>query len=65
MRHLVGKTWEPWMGETGVFVSLRWEPRDMWLGLYATWEDCDYPAFTAYVCLVPCLPIVVTFVKSR
>lgn len=67
MRQLLGRTWEPWRQETGIFVALLFEPRDLWVGVYTTWEDCNYDcaAFSVYVCLVPMLPVKFTFVKPR
>ena len=35
-------------------ISIVWEPRDLWLGLY--WDKKDSSRFF-YLCLVPCLPI--------
>jgi hypothetical protein len=37
-----------------VNISLLWEPRDMWVGLY--WQRiCGHTLL--YICLIPCLPI--------
>jgi hypothetical protein len=36
-----------------VRARLVWEPRDLWLGVYR-----DPTRHRVYVCLVPCLPIV-------
>jgi hypothetical protein len=36
-------------------VTLRWEPRDLWVGAY--WKRDS--VVTLYVCLLPCLPIVI------
>lgn len=45
-------------------VRVKWEPRDLWIGLYWTRilghaPSADGMAF--YICLVPCLPIKVSF----
>lgn len=42
-------------------VSLIWEPRDIWIGLY--W-DTSVNAKVWYLCLLPCLPIRFKLVKS-
>ena len=47
-------------------VRVKWEPRDIWLGLYWTRpeEFMGRPPVMRsrrwFVCLVPCLPIIVT-----
>lgn len=49
--------------EEGVTVRIRFEPRDLWIGLF--W---DRSALTGnlclYLCLIPCFPICVT-VRTR
>lgn len=35
-------------------VRLMWEPRDLWLGAYRDTARCRL-----YVCLLPCLPVVI------
>jgi hypothetical protein len=35
-------------------VRLLWEPRDLWLGVYR-----DPTKRRTYICLLPCLPIVI------
>lgn len=42
-------------------VSLIWEPRDIWIGLY--W-DTSVNATVWYLCLLPCLPLRFKLVKS-
>ena len=37
-------------------VHVRWEPRDMWIGLY--WDRVSAEHVRFYVCLVPCIVIV-------
>jgi hypothetical protein len=38
------------------------EPRDVWIGVYWTWAEAgpDGRDFRVYVCILPCLPILVT-----
>lgn len=36
-------------------IRLKWEPRDLWVGLFV-----DTEKGRLYVCLVPCLPIIVS-----
>lgn len=43
-------------------VKLKWEPRDLWVGVYWRKENPYYDggwwgSFDIYVCLVPCFPI--------
>lgn len=42
-------------------LSLCFEPRDMWIGLYWTkgWKE-----WFAWLCLIPCLPLRIHFHKS-
>lgn len=37
------------------FETIRFEPRDLWIGLY--WKPQDR-CVTFYLCLIPCLPII-------
>ena len=47
-------------------IHVRFVPRDLWIGVYVgPWERSveragDYRKRSVYVCLVPCLPIVIT-----
>jgi hypothetical protein len=40
-------------------VRMRFEPRDLWVGVYWTVDKHDecYQSLYVYVCLLPCLPI--------
>jgi hypothetical protein len=44
-------------------VQLLWEPRDLWVGVF--WQRPYYEglarSFTAYLCLLPMLPLRVTY----
>jgi hypothetical protein len=42
-------------------VRLLLEPRDLWVGIYWTWAE---EGLRIYVCLVPCLPILVTMSRE-
>lgn len=45
-------------------VRVFWEPRDLWVGLYWTRVWSSHPSgdgMAFYLCLLPCLPIVVSF----
>jgi len=45
--------------------GIRWEPRDIWIGVYwtkagrTTTLDSDEEGYMIYVCIVPCLPLVI------
>lgn len=39
-------------------VSLKFEPRDLWIGVY--WNR-PYWGLEVYICIVPCLPIKLTW----
>jgi hypothetical protein len=41
---------------------LLWEPRDVWIGAY--WNRMGLDEWVIYVCLLPCLPILVHYVRS-
>lgn len=47
-------------------ISLMWEPRDMWVGLF--WDKkvwtTSVPERTWYFCLIPCLPIRLKLVRA-
>ena len=54
----------------GVSFSIKWEPRDLWIGVY--WTNSFYECFRdavykhgnhwcLYVCIVPCVPILIQF----
>lgn len=43
-------------------ISLIWEPRDIWLGLF--WDSRGAHEKTWYLCLLPCLPIRFKLVRS-
>lgn len=58
MRILAGRDGMP---RKRVEVRWLWEPRDLWVGVF--WNRAlDY--LLVYVCLVPCLPLVVSIRKS-
>lgn len=42
-------------------LRVEWEPRDLWLGIYWTW-DLDEPTrwtrWRIYLCLLPTVPII-------
>lgn len=39
-------------------LRVEWEPRDLWVGLYVTWEYWHRSRrLHWYLCLVPCLPL--------
>lgn len=45
-------------------VKLLWEPRDLWIGLYWTRITAHHPSadgMAFYICLIPCLPLKVSF----
>jgi len=52
------------------FECIKWEPRDIWLGVY--WTRAvritslveDIQRYRVYVCLLPCLPIIFTFERE-
>lgn len=34
-------------------ISIKFEPRDLWIGVFWTFDDC----LKIYICIVPTLPI--------
>lgn len=50
--------------------KLEWQPRDLWVGIYwravalktVTWE---YRALHVWVCILPCIPIHLTFRREK
>lgn len=51
-------------------VRVKWEPRDIWIGLYWT-RPAEYvgtpPHLRSrswYICIVPCLPIIVSRIEK-
>lgn len=43
-----------------------WEPRDLWVGVYLHPEDFGHLViWRIYICLLPCLPIRVTWWHYR
>lgn len=40
-------------------IQIKWEPRDLWVGLYWTRERNERNLWALYLCLVPCFPIVI------
>ena len=49
-------------------VSIKWVPRDLWVGIYigeATAIPYARYERTVYVCLLPCLPICLTWQGTR
>lgn len=58
--------WETYPGgrECSHEVSLRLylELRDLWVGLY--WEHNEFERWCFYLCLIPCLPLRIKFLRS-
>jgi hypothetical protein len=57
-----------WMPQ---YIDLIVEERDMWIGVYRTgleWVPKDgsapYQRWRWYICIIPCLPIVVTWIAD-
>lgn len=50
---------------------VEFEPRDLWVGIYWTFEklavvkDSDMRSFCIYLCIIPCLPIIFTWTNSH
>lgn len=45
-------------------VSVKFEPRDLWVGIYWTFNrsvESSYKRLKVYVCIVPLLPIIFDF----
>ncbi len=53
--------------DKAIEATVKFEPRDLWLGVYWTWEHQLDRAMSrhllVYVCLLPCLPIVLRFTR--
>ncbi len=48
----------------GVQVSLLWEPRDLWVGVF--WDRIVEPdGIRVFICLLPCLPIRLSITPLR
>jgi len=52
-------------------VTIKYEPRDWWIGLYRTGREWvprtrlkHFQRWRWYICVVPCVPIVVTWVED-
>lgn len=52
-------------------VTIKREPRDLWLGLYRTgreWvpknRDHHFNRWRWYICAIPCFPIVITWIED-
>lgn len=52
------------------FECIKWEPRDIWIGVYwtpavrITAFETDVQRYRFYVCIIPCLPIIFTVDKT-
>jgi hypothetical protein len=47
-------------------IRLEWVPRDLWVGCF--WKTTDYSWETQidlWICLLPCLPIHITWARDR
>lgn len=40
------------------YCEWKFEPKDVWIGLY--WEP-DHGVTTLYICIVPCFPIIIEY----
>jgi hypothetical protein len=43
-------------------VSIEFEIRDFWVGLF--WKEDEYYVNHIYICLIPCLPIHIQWVRE-
>lgn len=50
-------------------MQLKFEPRDIWIGVYWTRKsrvttlENDWNIYQIYICLIPCFPLILTFKK--
>ena len=44
-------------------ISLRFEPRDMWAGIY--WNRQGGLAFDVFICIIPMFPIMIRWWRGR
>lgn len=53
-----------YVGE-GATIALQFEWRDLWLGLYVkpSWIEGGYRGYCVHVCLVPMLPLEITWYR--
>lgn len=50
---LITSRWKTW--DKGWHISLLFEPRDLWIGLY--WNYQRNSAYEFYLCIIPAFPI--------
>ena len=43
-------------------IKLEFEPRDLWIGIYWRYDHAYYNMRHLFICLIPCLPIHITWV---
>lgn len=49
-------------------MKIKYEPRDLWVGLYwtkarTTTLETDSEQYTLYACIIPCFPIIFTVTR--